>query len=48
MQNHLFFGKIKNIIKEQINLWSVKKIKKNLIIEINDLNFKLKKIHSIQ
>ena len=36
------FWKDKNIIKDQINLWSVKKIK-NLIIEINDIELQIKK-----
>ena len=41
------FWKEKNIIKDQINLWSIKKLK-NLIIEINDVEYKLKEIQSIQ
>ena len=36
------FWKDKNIIKDQIKLWSVKKIK-NLIIEINDIELQIKK-----
>ena len=36
------FWKDKNIIKYQIKLWSVKKIK-NLIIEINDIELQIKK-----
>ena len=36
------FWKDKNIIKDQINLWSVNKLK-NLIIEINDIEYQIKK-----
>ena len=36
------FWKDKNIIKDQINSWSVEKIK-NLIIEINDIELQIKK-----
>ena len=36
------FWKDKNIIKDQIKLWSVKKIK-NLIIEINEIELQIKK-----
>ena len=36
------FWKEKNIIKEQINLWSIEKLKK-LIVEINDIEFQIKK-----
>ena len=36
------FWKEKNIIKDQINLWSIEKIK-NLIIEINDIELQIKK-----
>ena len=36
------FWKEKNIIKEQINLWSVGKLK-NLIVEINDIEFLIKR-----
>ena len=36
------FWKDKNIIKDQINLWSVEKIK-NLIIEINNIELQIKK-----
>ena len=36
------FWKEKNIIKEQINLWSIEKLKK-LIVEINDIEFQIKR-----
>jgi len=36
------FWKEKNIIKEQINLWSTEKLKK-LIVEINDIEFQIKR-----
>ena len=36
------FWKDKNIIKDQINLWSVNKLK-DLIIEINDIEYQIKK-----
>ena len=36
------FWKDKNIIKDQINMWSVNKLK-NLIIEINDIEYQIKK-----
>ena len=36
------FWKEKNIIKDQINLWSIEKLK-NLIIEINDVEYQIKK-----
>ena len=42
------FWKDKNIIKDQINIWSIDKLK-SLIIEINDIEYQIKKnsIHSI-
>ena len=36
------FWKDKNVIKDQINLWSVNKLK-DLIIEINDIEYQIKK-----
>ena len=36
------FWKEKNIIKDQINLWSIKTLK-NLIIEINDVEYNIKR-----
>ena len=36
------FWKDKNVIKNQINLWSVNKLK-DLIIEINDIEYQIKK-----
>ena len=42
------FWKDKNIIKDQINIWSVNNLK-DLIIEINDIEYQIKKnsFHSI-
>ena len=42
------FWKDKSIIKDQINIWSINKLKR-LIIEINDIEYQIKKnsIHSI-
>ena len=36
------FWKEKNVIKDQITLWSVEKLK-NLIVEINDVEYQIKK-----
>ena len=36
------FWKEKNIIKDQITLWSIEKLK-NLIVEINDVEYQIKK-----
>ena len=36
------FWKDKNIIKDQINIWSVDNLK-DLIIEINDIEYQIKK-----
>ncbi len=36
------FWKEKNVVKDQINLWSAEKLK-NLIIEINDIEYQIKK-----
>ena len=36
------FWKDKSIIKDQINMWSINKLK-NLIIEINDIEYQIKK-----
>ena len=42
------FWKDKSIVKDQINIWSIEKLK-SLIIEINDIEYQIKKnsIHSI-
>ena len=42
MMQNLQFLERKNIIKEQINLWSIEKLKK-LIVEINDIEFQIKR-----
>ena len=36
------FWKEKNVVKDQVNLWSVEKLK-NLIMEINDVEYQIKK-----
>jgi len=36
------FWKEKNVIRDQMNIWSIKKLKK-LIIEINDIEYQIKK-----
>ena len=36
------FWKDKSIVKDQINMWSINRLK-NLIIEINDIEYQIKK-----
>ena len=42
MPNHLFFGKKKILLKQQLINWSPKKIR-NLILELNQIELQSKK-----
>ena len=42
ISNHLFFGKKKDLVKQQIKIWSLTKIQ-NLLIKVNKLELLIKK-----